>query len=264
MRCGPQNCSSPQNAWVYRSSIVSHRTEDRRVLNMTHQTKQQPLNLVTLPLLNTQADYAASLTSSLTPDYLTIVFATWLDRVCPFLGFILLDPHGTLMQSSPKAQKLCQALQTEDASVSQEVSPVGVNAPLPPKVTKVAQRLIENRRQFPDHPIRLLQDESLFGEKARISIQAEWIETDAGEPVGVVVTLEDRQAIAYQRALFDAQRGRLTHRELDVWELSLWGFSYAQIAQELFISLNTMKRHMKNIRGKRSLVEGEESNGVMG
>lgn len=159
------------------------------------------------------------------------------------------------MHSSPRAQQLCQALQTAAVSNSKTVSAKAIAA-LPPTVAQVAQCLIERRQLFPEQPIQLLQDESLSGTPARIRVQAEWIDPHPGQSAGIVITLEDRKAIASQRALFDAQRYRLTQRETEVWELSLLGLSYAQVAQELFISLNTVKRHMKNIRGKRSLKEG--------
>ncbi|MGF1522931.1 MAG: helix-turn-helix transcriptional regulator [Leptolyngbyaceae cyanobacterium] len=223
---------------------------------MTHLAKQQPQNLATLPLLLAQSSSPAASKNFLTADYLTVVFATVLDRICPFIGFMLLDPGGNLVHSSPRAQKLCHVMQTTGASDLKETSSSAAVATLPDTVTKVAQCLIESRQLFPEQPIRLLQDESLLGTKARICVRAEWIETDTGQPTCIVITLEDRQAIAYQRALFDAQRYHLTPREMEVWELSLLGRSYAQTAQELFISLNTVKRHMKNIRAKRNLVEG--------
>lgn len=44
-----------------------------------------------------------------------------------------------------------------------------------------------------------------------------------------------------------AESHKLTHREREILELVYIGFSNAEIASELFISLNTVKTHMRNI-----------------
>nr|WP_242028403.1 helix-turn-helix transcriptional regulator [Pseudanabaena sp. FACHB-2040] len=85
-----------------------------------------------------------------------------------------------------------------------------------------------------------------------MQIQAEWIALDAQQASHIVVTLEDLTEVAHQRALFDAFRYRLTPREAEVWELYLQGFSYRQIGKALFITINTVKRHMKSIHVKRT------------
>ena len=47
-----------------------------------------------------------------------------------------------------------------------------------------------------------------------------------------------------------AQQHHLTVRELDVLKLVYKGKNNAEIAEELFISINTVKKHMKNIYEK--------------
>ena len=47
-----------------------------------------------------------------------------------------------------------------------------------------------------------------------------------------------------------AQQHHLTVRELDVLKLAYQGKNNAEIAEELFISINTVKKHMKNIYEK--------------
>jgi uncharacterized caspase-like protein/DNA-binding CsgD family transcriptional regulator/energy-coupling factor transporter ATP-binding protein EcfA2 len=48
----------------------------------------------------------------------------------------------------------------------------------------------------------------------------------------------------------------LTAREAEIWILRRQNKSYKQIASELYIALDTVKKHMKSIHAKRSLYEG--------
>ncbi|NEQ50076.1 MAG: LuxR family transcriptional regulator, partial [Leptolyngbya sp. SIO3F4] len=43
-------------------------------------------------------------------------------------------------------------------------------------------------------------------------------------------------------------------READVWILHRIGLSYQEIAARLYIALNTVKKHMKNVYAKQNLV----------
>lgn len=66
-----------------------------------------------------------------------------------------------------------------------------------------------------------------------------------------LIVLEDRQQSLRNRALSDAALYGLTDREAEVWELRLRGKDYSEISQMLWISQNTVKKHVKNIRAKQ-------------
>jgi DNA-binding CsgD family transcriptional regulator len=66
-----------------------------------------------------------------------------------------------------------------------------------------------------------------------------------------LVTLEDRQQSLQQLAIADSQKYNFTPREAQVWQLRRAQLSYQQIAERLYISQNTVKKHMKNINAKR-------------
>ncbi len=53
-----------------------------------------------------------------------------------------------------------------------------------------------------------------------------------------------------------AQKHGLTSREQDIWLLYRANYSYKQIAEELNISRNTLKKHMKNIHAKLHKLHG--------
>lgn len=179
-----------------------------------------------------------------------MVFGTFLERVFPSQGLMLLDPSGRLIQSSPKARRLCRRLQAQSA-----VTPIrptfGAPVPeLPLPIQQLVRCLIESRELFPDQRVQL-QDEISLEEPLQVHVCAEWIDLDAPDAACIVIILEDPQEVAQKRAVLDAYRYHFTPREAEVWELSLKGHSYRQIAEDLFISLNTVKRHMKSILTKR-------------
>jgi DNA-binding CsgD family transcriptional regulator len=69
----------------------------------------------------------------------------------------------------------------------------------------------------------------------------------------LLITLEDRLQSIRQSAKGEGQRYRLTPRELEVWLRYRADYSYKAIAAELYISHNTVKKHMKNIHAKRQM-----------
>ena len=206
---------------------------------MTSTQVQQPPTLVA-PTLQPSQDHSGA--TPLTIDYLALVFETCLDHIFPSQGLLLLDQDGQLIQSSPQARQLC--------GMSPDPRP-GQRATLPKEISQLAQRLAESRLLFPGETIQL-EDTLTIGD-ITLQVQAKWIDLSHA-PAGIVVTLENVVEVTHQRALFDAYRYQFTPRETEVWELHLRGLSYQQIAEAFFISMNTVKRHMKSIYGKQRAI----------
>jgi len=215
---------------------------------MTSTQAQQPSNVVALPSIQSPS-YRDSVTDSITVDYLAIVFETFLDRIFPSQGLLLLDQTGQLIQSSPQARQLCSALKAPEAAARRTIPAQGQSL-LPDQIHTLVQGLIESRDLFPNQSIQL-QDQLTLSDNTPVHIQAEWINLGSQSSPCIVVTLEDLTEVTHQRALFDAYRYHFTPRETEVWELHLQGLSYREISEAFFISLNTVKRHMKSIYGKR-------------
>lgn len=216
------------------------------------QTKQQPPNLVALSTATPASEFVVPSTvtslATVTLDDLALVCSTFLDKVFPFQGFMLLDHCGLLVQSSPYAQELCRAMSHTPSS--QSLESLRLAEWVPNQINRLVRCLIESRQLFPEHQIQL-QDVAVLKNHARIRLEANWIDLAAQPPACIVVTLENLTEIAHQRSLMDARRYQLTDREREVLEYSLLGLSYAEIGQELFISINTVKRHMKSIHRKQ-------------
>lgn len=65
-----------------------------------------------------------------------------------------------------------------------------------------------------------------------------------------IIEFEDQSLI-----LAEIERYSLTDREAEVWKLRQQGTSYKEISKQLFISVNTVKKHLKNIFTKIARIE---------
>ena len=203
---------------------------------------------VTVP--KTSSSSSAILLSSIwSEDYLDIIFNSFLGQLFPYQGLLLLDETGQLMYSTPKARELCQVLQSgctlkpPEGSNHEEII-------LPHLVTRQYELLIDSRLEFPEHLFQLNED--IFLEPGvRITLNIEWISLQEDCPPFILVRLDDVTQIAQKRATWDTHRYRLTSREREVWTLYLQGLSYHEIGKRLYISRNTVSKHMKSIHSKR-------------
>lgn len=73
----------------------------------------------------------------------------------------------------------------------------------------------------------------------------------------LLIVLEDRQQTIRNRALSDVPLFGLTKRETEIWQLRLRGDGYKEISSALWISVDTVKKHIKNILAKRRSHEDE-------
>ncbi|MEO0377745.1 MAG: LuxR C-terminal-related transcriptional regulator [Cyanobacteria bacterium P01_A01_bin.17] len=69
------------------------------------------------------------------------------------------------------------------------------------------------------------------------------------EPM-IWISIEDQHKAQQAKAFVEAQKYGLSEREREVWQLRIAGYSYLEVAKLLFISINTVKRHLKNIHLK--------------
>ena len=85
----------------------------------------------------------------------------------------------------------------------------------------------------------------------RIHVRRFQVSTHPDEMVWV--RLEDRQQLSRAKALLESRWYGLSAREGEVWQLRYAGCTYVEVTQELFITVNTAKKHMRNILAKREL-----------
>lgn len=209
--------------------------------------QQQPPVLAPSPTL-IPLDFPVTCIEDLTINYLTQIFEVFLDAVFPAHGFILLNSKGEHIQSSPYARQLC--LNLEHQGTHHKQCPIRPNIALPSEFQRVTQCLIESREDFPSQKIQL-QDEIVLTDKTRVYVQANWIDLALPETSCIVLILENHTEVIRQKVLEDARRYGFTKQETKVWELKMLGLSRKAIGQELFIEVNTVKKHIKQINAKR-------------
>ncbi|MCY7284861.1 MAG: LuxR C-terminal-related transcriptional regulator [Cyanobacteria bacterium CAN_BIN43] len=158
-------------------------------------------------------------------------------------GILIVTPKGEVLEANSRARELCQHL-----------SPPGQNLPSP--IWQVCEALIESQKLFPGQRI-MPEAEGIIGD-VNLRIRVRWMnqnledqENSCQEFSCLIVTLEDRQQTLHNLAIADTQKYDLTTREAEIWQMRLQGQSYQAIASELYITQNTVKKHVKNILAKR-------------
>jgi DNA-binding CsgD family transcriptional regulator len=156
-------------------------------------------------------------------------------------GIMIISAQGEILESNGRAREICQHL-----------SP---NAPgLPSQIWQVCEALVSSHDLFPGQ--RVIPEAVIEG-VVNLRIRVRWLNQGSDREVPspsfpcMIVTLEDRQQTIYNLAIADTQKYDLTPREAEIWQMRLEGQPYQAIANQLYITQNTVKKHVKNILAKR-------------
>ncbi|MEL6765186.1 MAG: LuxR C-terminal-related transcriptional regulator [Cyanobacteria bacterium J06607_6] len=123
---------------------------------------------------------------------------------------------------------------------------------LPKRIWQTCQTLLHTDDAFDDARV-VLEDEIRVAAadqcQSKIRVRVQWFNAEAQDCF--LVMLEDCVRSAEYFAQNDAHRYHLTPREAEVWQLKRADYTYKAIAQKLYISENTVKKHLKNVYAKR-------------
>ncbi|MBF2078961.1 MAG: helix-turn-helix transcriptional regulator [Synechococcales cyanobacterium T60_A2020_003] len=158
-------------------------------------------------------------------------------------GILILTQQGDPVYSNSHAQRLCQQL----------LACTEAFQTVPSEIWHVCATLIENRDVFPEQLVVL---EDAIGDRKfpDLRVRVQWIElSDRSDPY-LLVMLEDRRQSILSLAITESQKYGLTGREAEVWFRQRSNYTYEEIATELHITVNTVKKHIKSIRAKRQSV----------
>ena len=160
-------------------------------------------------------------------------------------GLIIVSQNGTLLHKNKHAQTL----------LGEMTSPSSTD--IPDVLWRSCQTLIHNKDDsfalFPTDYTVVLEDE-ITTQSGTLYARVQWFDWDddtCQSDSCFLITLENRQRSLTVIANQEAQRYGLTTRERDVWRLKRMGNSYKEIANRLYISENTVKKHVKNIYSKK-------------
>lgn len=160
-------------------------------------------------------------------------------------GIMIVAGDGTVLQSNSKACVLCRKLDSHASSQA-----------LPLPVRRLCDALLDSCKTFTDDepadafPYLTLEDDIEVTSTKMIRVRVQWLDQETSE-AKMLVILEDRYQTARSRAIAEGQRYGLSNRESEVWLYRCVGYTYKQIASELFITTDTVKKHVKSINVKR-------------
>lgn len=163
-------------------------------------------------------------------------------------GVMIVNADGEILQANHKATTLCDRLFVEEPTPKY----VHQTTQLPQAIQSVLNALLENHRLFPGQRI-LPEFEVYLNDRTPLRIRGQFLDiprSNSDVPY-VLITIENRQESLRSVAIGDAQRFGFTERETEVWHLRLLGHSYREIATMLFITENTVRKHVKNVLAKR-------------
>lgn len=157
-----------------------------------------------------------------------------------FDGVLILTPDGKVIQSNSYGAGILDELYQRQPTSN----------PLPEPLWRICQLLVESRIDFPGQVV-MVEDEIQTDCPAPIRVRARWLTLATAEQPCILVTLEDCYQTACQRAIAESHQYGLTQRESEVWLLKRANYSYEQIASQLYIAINTVKKHLKSIYAKQ-------------
>jgi DNA-binding CsgD family transcriptional regulator len=156
-------------------------------------------------------------------------------------GILLLTETGQSVYANLSAQKICGLL-----------NPDTVDFQIPLEIWQACQVVKRDRRSLPDQSTMLTSEiwVNQSNQSTRFRIRVQWLPGQQS-PNYFLVNLEDCQQAHRDRAISESNQYGLTDREAEVWILRRSGYSYQAIADQLYITVNTVKKHCKNIYAKQ-------------
>jgi len=161
-------------------------------------------------------------------------------------GIVVLSEDGTWLHSNQKGQVLCRDLGNGQGSAP-------AVADLPDGLKTLCKHMIDSRELYPEMLLVLTQEFTAQG-GYQIRARIQWLDLPTSPRPCLLISLENKTRSAHASALLEAIQYNLTPREQAVWLLRRANRSYDEIAKELYITVNTVKRHLKSIYAKRKEV----------
>jgi len=167
---------------------------------------------------------------------------SWLQAIIEGLvdGILVLTQQGEWVYANEWGRQICHQLSPEQSQQNF----------VPPAIWRVCKLLIDRLNPFAEQEI-VINNEIRLTNSATFRIRVRWLVLEESACPYLLVTIEDQHQARKMQAMADAQKYRLTRREAEVWSLHQSKLSYKEIADKLYITLNTVKKHIKNIYAKQ-------------
>ena len=168
------------------------------------------------------------------PDLLQAIIESFMD------GVLILTEQGELIHANKGALRICQQFYSE------QLQPNLV--PLP--IWRICQSLLDSRELFPEQTM-IIEAEIDTHNAEVLRVRVRWLQFAQSDAPNLLVTIENRSQSTKNTAFTEAQQYNLTPRESEVWSLRRANYSYKEIAAKLYITTNTVKKHLKNVYAKQ-------------
>lgn len=152
-------------------------------------------------------------------------------------GILILNLNGDFVYANTPATQICQQLSSRQ------------NTP-PEAVWRSCEALIESRELYGAHPL-VIESEITTELLQTFRVRVQWIALDGSPEPSLLVRIEDQQQSMHSLAVTEAKEFGLTPREAEVWFLRRCNKSRKEIADQLYITIDTVKKHLGNIQSKR-------------
>lgn len=151
-------------------------------------------------------------------------------------AILIVTQEGEVVHANAKAIEVCQNLPSHPSGIPQEA-------------WHICQLLIDSKNLLPQQTT-ILESEVKANDSASWRLRGRWLSFGNSKPY-ILITMEDCDESLKNQTLLEIKKYGFTSREAEVWSLKRTHHSYKQIAAKLFISENTVKKHIKNINLKR-------------
>lgn len=155
-------------------------------------------------------------------------------------GVLILTEQGEWIHANDCARRICHQLSSERLQ----------NHLVPLPIWQICESLIESRELFPNEKM-IIEAEISTNDTDVFRVRVRWLELGENDFSYLLVTIEDRKQSTHNAAITEAKKYDLTPREAEVWLLRRANYSYKEIAAKLYITINTVKKHMKNAYAKQ-------------
>ncbi len=161
-------------------------------------------------------------------------------------GVLIVTKQGEWVYGNYKAHQICQQLNLGKP----------VPGSVPSAIWQICQVMFARNSCGLERPTVIEGEVSPEG-MTQYRIRVRWLQLEEMQHPYMLVTLEDHGEATRNRAIAESLQYGLTPRQAEVWLLHRMGLTYRSMAAQLYVTPNTIKRHMKDIYAKQKCF-GEE------
>ena len=121
---------------------------------------------------------------------------------------------------------------------------------LPKEINYLCKSITEVHRRFPGQHW-IIKTKICISSSVNFSVTARYMKLETLGKYCIILEMRDQYQLIKSLAIAEAKQYGLTERETEIWLLQRANYTYKQIASELFIAPNTVKKHMQNIHLKQ-------------